>query len=71
MAVQKEHADSVFGGKGGRGHCRSRFEQPEPKGVVCIFCGAGNNGADGLSAALLLAKTRKVSGLYLLMSTGD
>lgn len=35
-----------------------------PKGPVWIFCGAGNNGADGLSAALLLARTRKVSVLF-------
>lgn len=30
-----------------------------PQGPICIFCGAGNNGADGLSAALLLARTRR------------
>ena len=35
-----------------------------PQGPICIFCGAGNNGADGLSAALLLARTRKVSVLF-------
>lgn len=36
-----------------------------PDGPVTIFCGAGNNGADGLSAALLLARVRQVRVLFL------
>lgn len=63
MAVQKGTQILSLVEKAGEAIAQ-QFESLNP-GVVSIFCGAGNNGADGLSAALLLEKTRKVR-VYLL-----
>ena len=43
----------------------TRIEALPEKGTIWILCGAGNNGADGLSAALLLARTRTVKLIFL------